>query len=125
MLNAPRLVPHPLPAFPVGVRPARRVPASAPLPRRGAAGATRRLVLVSLALALAVAALGLRDGSAAAVEPTPARLATPRFVIAQQGDTLWSIAARLAPGSDTTELVDRLVLLNGDTVYVGQAVLLP
>jgi Tfp pilus assembly protein FimV len=82
-------------------------------------------VLVSLALALAVAALGLRDGSAAAVEPTPARLATPRFVIAQQGDTLWSIAARLAPGSDTTELVDRLVLLNGDTVYVGQAVLLP
>jgi hypothetical protein len=87
--------------------------------------ARRRGVLAAAMLVLSVGVVALRAGSAEAGEATRERVAAPRFVIARTGDTLWSIAMRLAPATDTTELVDRLVALNGDTVHAGQAVLLP
>lgn len=136
----PVLLTHTLPGFPVGARPARpgrtsrstrplRVVASAPAGQpaqaRRAAVARRRGVLAAAVIALTFGALALRGGPAEAGQPTLERVAAPRFVIAQAGDTLWSIATRLAPATDTTELVDRLVALNGDTVHAGQAVLLP
>jgi Tfp pilus assembly protein FimV len=41
--------------------------------------------------------------------------------IVQPGDTLWSIAVALAPGSDTRDEVDRLAALNGGAALeVGQ-----
>ncbi|MCU1359794.1 MAG: hypothetical protein JWN99_1083 [Ilumatobacteraceae bacterium] len=46
--------------------------------------------------------------------------------VAQPGDTMWSIAQRLYPGSDIALVVDSLVSLNGGTsLQVGQRVLLP
>jgi LysM repeat protein len=46
--------------------------------------------------------------------------------VVQPGDTMWSIAEQLYPGSDIALVVDSLVSLNGGTaIDVGQRVLLP
>jgi Tfp pilus assembly protein FimV len=46
-------------------------------------------------------------------------------VVAQSGDTLWAIANRIAPQANTSDLVDELVRMNGDSISVGQRVLIP
>lgn len=87
----------------------------------------RRRAVVSLALAvLAVTvSFAMLDTSAAADRPTAENLATPKFVIAESGDTLWAIALRIAPSSNITEVVDQLVLMNGDQITPGQLVRIP
>jgi Tfp pilus assembly protein FimV len=87
----------------------------------------RRRAMVSLALAaLAVTvSFAMLDTSAAADRPTAENLATPKFVIAESGDTLWAIAQRIAPNSNITEVVDQLVLMNGDQITTGQLVRIP
>lgn len=87
----------------------------------------RRRAVVSLALAaLAVSvSFAMLDTSAAADRPTAENLATPKFVIAAPGDTLWAIAQRIAPDSNITEVVDQLVLMNGDMITPGQLVRIP
>jgi hypothetical protein len=48
--------------------------------------------------------------------------------VVQAGDTLWSIAERLAPGEDPRPYVDALTAVNGlETVAIvpGQAILVP
>ena len=46
--------------------------------------------------------------------------------IAQRGDTLWTVARALQPTGDLTEVLRRLIRLNGGTsLAVGQRVLLP
>ena len=84
----------------------------------------RRRAVVSLALAaLAVTvSFAMLDTSAAADRSTAANLATPKFVIAEPGDTLWAIAQRIAPSSNITEVVDQLILMNGDQITPGQLV---
>jgi hypothetical protein len=87
----------------------------------------RRRAMVSLALAaLAVSvSFAMLDTSAAADRPTAENLATPKFVIAESGDTLWAIAQRIAPNTKITEVVDQLVLMNGDQITTGQLVRIP
>ena len=87
----------------------------------------RRRAVVSLALAaLAVTvSFAMLDGSATADRPTAEKLATPKFVIAESGDTLWAIAQRIAPSSNITQVVDQLVLMNGDQITPGQLVRIP
>lgn len=87
----------------------------------------RRRAVVSLALAaLAVTvSFAMLDTSVAADRPTAENLATPKFVIAESGDTLWAIAERIAPNSNITEMVDQLVLMNGDQITTGQLVRIP
>ena len=87
----------------------------------------RRRAVVSLALAvLAVTvSFAMLDTSAAADRPTAENLATPKFVIAESGDTLWAIAQRIAPSSNITEVVDQLILMNGDQITPGQLVRVP
>jgi LysM repeat protein len=49
-------------------------------------------------------------------------------VVVQPGDTLWSIAARYAPGSDpfgTIEQIRQLNGLDGYTVHAGQRLQVP
>jgi nucleoid-associated protein YgaU len=46
-------------------------------------------------------------------------------VIAESGDTLWAIAQRIAPNTKITEVVDQLVLMNGDQITTGQLVRIP
>jgi len=46
--------------------------------------------------------------------------------VAQRGDTLWTIASAMQPSGDLTELLRRLIRLNGGaSLAVGQRVLLP
>jgi hypothetical protein len=46
--------------------------------------------------------------------------------IAQRGDTLWTVARALQPSGDLTEVLRRLIRLNGgSSLAVGQRVLLP
>lgn len=103
----------------------------------------RRLVVVVLAVAVLAAALLLAsaavariaggDPSAAGV-PSPtsaaassaAGVAAPATVVVQPGDTLWSIAAAVAPDVDVRITVDRLAALNGSSsIVVGQELDLP
>ncbi|MFM7771946.1 MAG: hypothetical protein ACKO8F_04600, partial [Acidimicrobiaceae bacterium] len=66
-----------------------------------------------------------REHNVVVDRPTAENLATPKFVIAESGDTLWAIAQRIAPNSDITEVVDQLVLMNGDQITTGQLVRIP
>jgi len=102
----------------------------------------RRLVagLVTLALVvtfvlLATAAVARLAGGApsAAGGPSPtsaaassaAGVAAPTVVV-QPGDTLWSIAADVAPDADVRITVDQLVALNGASpIVAGQELVLP
>ena len=87
----------------------------------------RRRAMVSLILAvLAVGvSFAMLDTSAVADQPTVGDLEGPRLVIAQPGDTLWAIAQRISPQGNITELVDQLVLMNGDMITPGQQIRIP
>jgi Tfp pilus assembly protein FimV len=71
----------------------------------------RRLTLtVSLAL-VAVAWAGPAVRALGSPE-TPARVSRASYVV-REGDTLWTIAQHLAPGSDPRPIVDLLSAMNG------------
>jgi len=81
---------------------------------------------VAVAATLAVFAIvGAVGSSAQADQSAPSRAMAPRVVIAQPGDTLWAIARRVTPNGSITELVERLVQMNGDTIAAGQEVRIP
>lgn len=82
----------------------------------------RRRFTVAAAIVLAV--VGLVFASRAQANDAVARTA-PQYVIAQEGDTLWGIAERIAPNAAITDVVDELVRLNGDSIRVGQVILIP
>lgn len=57
----------------------------------------------------------------------PARVSSARYVV-RQGDTLWSIAERLAPGEDPRPVVDALTSANDlepRSLVPGQALVVP
>ncbi len=147
-LTAPRLQPTTVPPGPDRPpRPALRVLEGGRAPSRLAQQAVyrrRRLVVaVALAAALAltlvlatsaVARLAGGDPSSAAGGPSPtsaaaasaAGVAAPATVVVQPGDTLWMIAAAVAPDADVRVTVDRLVALNGSfSIVPGQELELP
>jgi hypothetical protein len=103
--------------------------------RRLVAGVVVVALVVALTL-LAGAALARFAGGAPSAaggpSPTPAGasgaagVAAPPTVVVQPGDTLWTIAADVAPGADVRITVDRLVALNGSSPIVpGQELVLP
>jgi len=104
-----------------------------PSARPSAAAYRRRRVVVGTALAVfvAVGAVTAHDvlagsggvpASAAVSLPAQAR----QRVVAQRGDTLWSIAAAHHGEISITRYVDALVDLNGGpTIQAGQEVVLP
>lgn len=89
---------------------------------------TRRGRLAILASALAVTAVttvatGSVNLAGAAPSPAPVRL-----VVVEGGDTLWSIAADVAPGVDRRDTVAEIVELNalgGSGVRAGQQIAVP
>lgn len=104
-----------------------------PPARRPRYGLRRALALVVVTLALAVAAL-VADAAFGALSATPDSAPvvgassdpTPAVVVVQPGDTLWSIAAEIAPDRDPRATVDRLVALNGSAaIQSGQRLVLP
>jgi Tfp pilus assembly protein FimV len=105
--------------------------------------ARRRLAVLLVALLLAVLAVRLVAGLTSGPETTVSTGSTgaPAVTVhsplaygasgtpvpdgatyvVQPGDTVWSIAAQLAPGADVRGMVDRLVGLNGGAALeVGQ-----
>jgi hypothetical protein len=104
------------------------VPRSRPhlraLPDRDTRLRRRRLVALALAAGtlLAAVAVGRMLWSAAVgTSPTEAIEAAPisgDVYIVQPGDTLWTIAERIAPGEDPRPVVDALRERNGDAELV-------
>lgn len=85
----------------------------------------RRLGAVAVAIGLV---LGLASfGRQADATPTAAaRSADAVVVVVQPGDTLWGIAASLAPGSDPRPLVAALGdLTDGSSLQPGQQLVIP
>lgn len=93
----------------------------------------RRRVVAAVCVVALVAALTLLAGAAlaglAGGDPSPAAgVSAPATtsVVVQPGDTLWSIAAAVAPDVDVRITVDRLVALNGSSsLAAGQVLAIP
>jgi LysM repeat protein len=88
------------------------------LTRRG------RIVLLVVLLALAIGLVALAAVPGQAADPA----GPPPTIVVAPGDTLWSIAARSAPGRDRFRTIDEIRRLNGIhdyTVHPGQRLILP
>ncbi len=124
MAAQPGARPGARPAAPVGRRPAHPRPSHGARLRRLGPGATTLAVLVGCwfgAGALAGAGGGhlvRLPGS----RPVPGGYA----YVVRPGDTLWSLAARLEPGSDPRPLMDRLSgQLQGGKLLAGAVLVVP
>jgi hypothetical protein len=73
----------------------------------------RRLLATALGLGLVLA--GVRAGNAlgGSTTSTPERRPHVVSVVVHEGDTLWSIAERIAPDSDPRGVVDELAAQHG------------
>ena len=94
--------------------------------RRAHVRLTRRGRAVVILLALLLAGVGVLLAASASQAADPA--GPPRSVVVRSGDTLWSIAARYAPGGDPFATIDQIRRLNGlsgYTVPVGVRLVLP
>ena len=72
----------------------------------------RRRVTLTVSLALVAAACAGPAVRALGSPETPARVSQASHVV-REGDTLWTIARELAPGSDPRQVVDLLSATNG------------
>ena len=105
------------------------VPRDVPVPRAGRVRLTRRgrLVLLVLSVLLLLAGVSVgRTGSqaATATETGPSLQQTT----VQPGETLWSVAQRIAPRNDPRDVVDQIRRINhlhSSSLRAGQQLLLP
>ena len=97
------------------------------LPVRAQADIYRRRRLVALALLVGLVLGVMSFMQQADATPTPeGQLAESVTVIVQPGDTLWGIAATLAPEADPRGLVDQLTeLAGGSQLQPGQQLVVP
>ena len=78
--------------------------------------------LLGIGMVLAMAQAGAALGSSALAAPER-RPADPPHTVVRPGDSLWSVAARLAPGEDPRPVVDALAdSRNGAPLVVGERV---
>jgi Tfp pilus assembly protein FimV len=102
-------------------------PAPLRLTRRGRALArlAALVAVVALGIGLMVAATGAFGSAAAGTRPTaPAT----RTIVVQPGQTLWSIAAQVAPTADRRDTIARIVELNAlanSSVSAGARIAVP
>jgi LysM repeat protein len=87
----------------------------------------RRVIAASLGLGIVLTAAhaGLALGGSTT---TPGRSPHPQFVsvVVQSGDTLWSIAQRVSPSSNTRDLVDKWASKLGTSdVQAGELISVP
>lgn len=105
---------------------------------RGQAGSTRlrltvrgrRVVaaIAALPAVIALAAAALSGGAAIASGDTAAPAASFQTVTVAPGDSLWSIAERVAPAADPRDVVGDLMRLNAlgsGAIDVGQSIAIP
>ena len=72
----------------------------------------RRRLTLTVSLALVAVAWAGPAVRALGSPGTPARVSRTSYVV-REGDTLWTIAQKLAPGSDPRPIVDLLSTMNG------------
>jgi nucleoid-associated protein YgaU len=72
----------------------------------------RRRLTLMMSLALVAAAWAGPAVRALGSPETPARVSRASYVV-REGDTLWTIAREIAPGSDPRPVVDLLLATNG------------
>ncbi len=85
-----------------------------------------RLVQGSPALGGEITNLNSSAGAAIAESGTPVVGPGDQIVVAQPGDSMWSIAESVAPGSDPRPIVASLIDANGsDSVQIGQQIVIP
>ncbi len=124
---------RPLPAQPTEELP--RYVRPAPPARPSTASFVRRRVVAMLAVAALIAILALsvapRFRAALGGDPASATEGGPHTYVVHPGDTLWSIAERLAPGRDPRPVVDAITAVNSVALAgtadltVGQVLRLP
>jgi LysM repeat protein len=115
-------------------RPIVQVPTAIPVPVVASVRLTRRgralrAVLVVVLLA-GLAALGAERLTArpALAGTEIAAVPTAASVVVEEGDSLWRIARRVAPGSDPRDVVESIRSLNGlrtNMIQPGQVLLVP
>jgi hypothetical protein len=88
--------------------------------------------VAAAALALGIVVVAAQAGVALGGEPLatperrPASGTTVRHVVVQPGDTLWSIATRLAPDEDPRPMVDAIAeALRRTTLIAGETITWP
>jgi nucleoid-associated protein YgaU len=89
----------------------------------------RRRRIVALGAWLAIASLAVGPvGHALTADASARRVPAVSYVV-QQGDTLWSLAGRLAPQEDPREVVARIEAANrlgvGSSLQPGRALVVP
>jgi len=85
-------------------------------------------LLVALPVVVALAVALLAGGTALASHDDGAPVGTFETVTVQAGDSLWSIAEKVAPAADPRDVVDALARLNaldGVVLQTGQELAIP
>ena len=83
------------------------------------------MVLVATVAAAATLSVFSLFGTSASADGAAGRSVAPKYIVAQSGDTLWSIGERIAPNAPITDVVDELVRLNGTSIQTGQLIRIP
>ena len=110
---------------------AHSVPSTPAPPAKHPVRLTRRgrvVVLLTLLVLLLVAFVLGRAGTSEAATHVPGTARTYSQTTVHQGESLWAVARRVAPGSDPRSLVLRIQELNhldSGSVQAGQQLLLP
>jgi hypothetical protein len=73
----------------------------------------RRLIAAALGLGIVLAAARAGTALGGSTTSTPERRPQVVNVVVHPGDTLWTIAQRIAPGTDVRGLVDELAAQHG------------
>ena len=108
-------------------------PGRMPQPRTGGAGRRREVLVLGVLAVTILVLLALPWGGAGGhvlATPGPALVGDPvrghSLYVVQPGDTLWSIAERLSPGSDPRAMVATLAAeAGGEKLVPGERLLLP
>ena len=88
-------------------------------PRRTRPAVFRRRRLFAAVLGLGMALTAARAGATLRGTPAaPVRLPHVQSVVVQPGDTLWSIAHRVAPNRDPRDVVDAIAKARGSSALV-------
>lgn len=105
---------------------------SAPAPRLRITPRGRAVVAVLVAIPIAIGAVAVGLGQGAAATPADAPVASSgssfHWITVGHGDSLWSIAQRIAPGSDPRDVVADIVDLNqlpSASVAAGERIAIP
>jgi hypothetical protein len=96
--------------------------------RRSPVRLTRRGRLVVVLAITLIAATAMLFGRAQVVAGPTSKGPIAQYVTVQSGDTLWELAAAVAPGRDPRPVIDRIVELNGlesGALRAGQRLAVP